>query len=366
MPSRSRPLLFRAARPAGALALALVSASALAGCVGSPASEEARSRTPAAECPITPSTDSGTLRIGILGDASTNLYARETRLAETCMPEAEVSWSRFATGQDIVQAFASGSIDLGILGSVPTAKALSAPLNLDLKVVQANIVNGQSEALVAKTVSSVSELKGKKIIVPFSSTAHYGLLTALDNAGLDPASDVTITNVSPDKMPSAWASSDVEAAYVWNPTLADIKKGGHVLVTDAEIAAAGSPTFQDTLATSSWAEAHPGLLRTWLELNNALVQQYLDDPDSFAEVLGPATGMDPEETRRQLSELTFIPGDQQVHYLELLADALQNTAEFLVAQNQLPATRGLEAYRNATTPELARDIEPDQNRSDAG
>lgn len=122
----------------------------LTGCVGTPASEyEQRTN---AECPVEPTEAAGEVRLGYQVILGTELYVRDRGLAEACMPNADLRWIRFPTGQDVVQGLASDSIDLGFLGSTPSAKALSEPLSLDVVIPRVSAVIGDTEALVAKTI----------------------------------------------------------------------------------------------------------------------------------------------------------------------------------------------------------------------
>ncbi|WP_291478099.1 glycine betaine ABC transporter substrate-binding protein [Corynebacterium sp.] len=329
-------------RRTGAVVAALT-LTAVAGCVGPPASEW-KDRGEDAVCPVKPSEAEGTVRVAYLGGPATDLYTQATGLAEACLPKAKVEWTRYPTGQDIVQGFAAGSVDLAALGSTPTTKALSAPLDLDVSVVQANSVIGTTEALVAKDATEIKDLKGSRIAVPFSSTAHYSLLNALIDAGLDPGRDVEITNISPDKLPAAWKSDRIDAAYVWDPTLQELKDGmggaipGTVLTDSEEQAAHGHATYNVTLASNPWMEKNPDLLRTWLDLE-ARVADDSGDSDDFVSVNATASGMDEEAARLQVDGQQFIRGAEQVEYLGDVADALRSTAEFLVDQGDIPTAR---------------------------
>ncbi len=331
-------------------------------CVGPPANEWVNS-SEEAECPVTPSDADGRIRIGYLGGPAADLYTQDQRLAEACLPNAEVSWTRFPTGQDIVQGFAAGSVDIAALGSTPTTKALSAPLNLDVSVVSANSVIGETEALVAKNAESVKDLKGSRIAVPFSSTSHYSLLNALIDAGLDPKRDVEIVNISPDKLPAAWKSDQIDAAYVWDPTLQQLKDGtggsrpGKVLTDSAKQAEAGHATYNVGLASNPWIEQHGEILDTFLALEAWVVDHSDEDPDEFGKVNAAASGMDESSASRQISGQRFIHGAEEQQYLAELAEAIQATAEFLVAQGEIPSAKTREDYSAATRPDLWKDYQ---------
>ena len=144
------------------------------------------------------------------------------------MPNADISWSQFASGGDVVQAFGANSADLGLVGSSPAAKAVSAPLNLPVQVIWIYDVIGEAESLVARdpSIKGPADLRDKTVAVPFGSTAHYSLLSALAGAGLRGGTDVTLINLAPDAIPAAWQSEQIDAAWVWNPVLGELEKAG--------------------------------------------------------------------------------------------------------------------------------------------
>ena len=329
-------------------------------CVGPPANDWVNSSEDI-ECPVTPSEADGRIRIGYLGGPAADLYTQDQQLAEACLPNAEVSWTRFPTGQDIVQGFAADSVDIAALGSTPTTKALSAPLDLGVSVVSVNSVIGDTEALVAKDADSIKDLKGSRIAVPFSSTSHYSLLNALIDAGLDPSRDVEIVNVSPDKLPAAWKSDQIDAAYVWDPTLQQLKDGtggstlGQVLTDSAQEAEAGHPTYNVTLASNPWIDQHSEILDTFLSLEAWVVDHADEDPEEFGRVNAGASGMDESSASRQIEGQKFIHGSEESRYLAELAEEIHATAEFLVEQGEIPSAKNVQDYEAATRPELWKD-----------
>ena len=322
----------------------LLSGAALTSCVGKPASEYELSS--AATCPFAPSEASGSVRLGYQVIPGPDLYLRDQGMLEACLPNVDMTWTRFPTGQDVVQGFASGSIDYGFLGSTPAAKALSAPLNLDVIVPMVSFFNGSSEALVAKHATTVAELKGSKIATAFSSTAHYSLLKALESAGLDPRRDVEITNISPDKLPAAWASDEIEAAYIWNPTLMEIQRSGTTLLDSGDVAQAGAPTFNVPLMSRTHTEANPEILRMWVRLQNWATGQAIDDPEGYIAANAAQTQMSPEETAEQLQGVRPVPADEQPAAMTEVAQALYDTAAFLQEQGEVQAA-DLSHYQNA-------------------
>ncbi|WBT08796.1 ABC transporter substrate-binding protein [Corynebacterium sp. SCR221107] len=319
----------------------------LSACVGQAASQsQASSET---TCPVAVNEAEGSVRIAYLGSPAQDLYVYDQGLLDACLPNVKAEWTRYPTGQDIIQGFAANSVDLGNLGSTPTTKTLSDALNLDVFVPRVNAVIGETEALVAKNATSVAELKGKKIAVPFSSTSHYSLLKVLEAAGLDPKTDVTITNISPDKLPAAWASDDIEAAYVWDPTLQVLKENSNVLVTSEQVANDGAPTFNNALVSRAWSKDNSSILDTWLELQDWVTQKAINGDADYVESVAAASGMKLEDAQRQVKGQKYVPASEQPEQLKTLGEALHSTAEFLVEQGEIPAAHDQAHYVGATT-----------------
>ena len=330
-----------------ALAVAALGAAAapLAACVGPPANEWLSSED--AICPIDTAETEGEVRFGFLGGPGTELYARELALLEACLPNAEVEWIQFPTGQDMIQAFAAGSVDAGVLGSVPTAVALSEPLELDVAPIAVNAVIGDTEALVAKDADSIEDLKGGTIAVPFSSTAHFSLQQALIEAGLDPARDVELINASPDTIPSAWNSAEVVASYVWDPVLGELQKDGTTLVTSKDVAEFGTPTYNITVADGEWARSNPEAVATYLELHDWILGQAESDPDDFIEANARQANISVDEAETQLEGQDFVRLAGQADALDELGEALHATAEFLAEQGEIDRASDKDRYADA-------------------
>ena len=85
------------------------------------------------------------------------------------------------SGKGTNTAFIAKQVDFGALGSSPVARGLSAPLDIPYSVAFILDVAGDNEALVARNgagITSITDLKGKRVATPFASTAHYSLLAA--------------------------------------------------------------------------------------------------------------------------------------------------------------------------------------------
>ena len=92
----------------------------------------------------------------------------------------EINLVEFDSGRDVNTALLSGSIDFGLLGSSPATLGIAS--GTDVELIWIHEVLGTVESLAVKNSSNIDDVKdlvGKKIAVPFASTAHYSLLNAL-------------------------------------------------------------------------------------------------------------------------------------------------------------------------------------------
>jgi taurine transport system substrate-binding protein len=299
----------------------------------------------------------GTIRIAYQAFPSGDLIVKDQGWLEEALPGYDIEWTKFDSGASINTAFVGGVVDLAAIGSSPVARGLSAPLNIPYQVTWVLDVAGDNEALVARDgtgITDLADLAGKKVATPFASTAHYSLLAALDRAGVD-SSTVTLLDLQPQDIISAWARGDIDAAYTWLPSLAEIEKTGTVLVTSRELAGDGKPTLDLGVASTEFIEAHPDAISAWRTVQARALRLIADDPDAAAAAVGRQLGISPEDAAGQLSQGVFLdPADQASEEWLGTPDApgnlaanLEDAGKFLVGQNQIPEAPSLEVFQDA-------------------
>lgn len=318
-----------------ALGAAATISLGMSGCVSSdrPATTGAQS-----ECPWEPDTSvTTTARIAYQKIPNADLLVKDLGILEACMPKAKISWLNFASGGDVVQAYGAKSVDIGLMGSSPATIALSEPLNLPVSVIWIHDVIGTAESLVVrdKGVESLKDLEGGKIAVPYGSTAHFSLLQALEDAGLTSGEDVTLINLEPEKMLAAWQGDQIDAAWVWNPVLTELKKSGKVVLSSAGTASAGKPTYDLGTASNAFIEANPAFMTQWAKAQDNAVKMIADTPEVAAESISVELGVAPEQAVELFKGYEYLPAAQQAdqdHLGDKLGKDLLTTANFLVAQ----------------------------------
>ena len=169
----------------------------------------------------------------------------------------KINWRQFGGGGDVIRAMASGDVAIGEVGSTGVATAISQGMDVELFWILEDIAS--AEALVARNgsgVNSIADLKGKKIATPFVSTSHFQLLYALNKAGIKPT-DAQILNMRPPEIAAAWGRGDIDATFIWDPVLTQVKKNGKVLTTSGEICKQGACTFDGLIVTRKFAKENP-------------------------------------------------------------------------------------------------------------
>ncbi|MBW9064991.1 taurine ABC transporter substrate-binding protein [Rhizobium herbae] len=256
---------------------------------------------------------------------------------------AAINWQKFDGGADVIAAVASGSIDIGYVGSSPLAAAASRGLEIQTIFVVGLI--SEAEALAVKGISKPEELAGKKIATPFVSTAHYSLLTALKHWNVDPKS-VEILNLRPPEIAAAWSRGDIDGAYVWDPVLAELKKSGTVLATSADVAKWGGPTFDAWIVSKKFADAHPDIVTAFVKVTGDAYASYRTNPDDWnansaaAEKIAKLTGAKQDEVPALLKGYYFPSLEEQAG-ADLLGGgtvkAVAETSAFLFEQGKIPS-----------------------------
>ena len=336
-----------------ALGGAFLLALALAGCVESDRPSSGSSGE-ASDCPweADDSIDA-TAEIGYQPIPNGDLVVKDQGVLEACMPNADITWTSFPSGGDVVAAFASDSIDIGLAGSSPATIAVSESLMLPVSVVWIHDVIGEAESLVVKdtSISDITGLEGNTIAVTFSSTAHYSLLQALADAGMDSNNDVKLINLEPEKMEAAWDGGDIDAAWVWDPTLTQLEKDGKIILSSADTAEAGKPTYDLGLASNDFTAENPEFMTQWAKAQDWAVTMLNDDPDAAAESIAVELSLDNIEDAKALFDgLTYLNAADQASADWLggkLGEDLFNTAKFLYAQGGIDKVGSEQHYADS-------------------
>lgn len=206
----------------------------------------------------------------------------------------KVDYAEFAGGNLIVEALASGSIDVGGMSEIPPIFSIQSHREPKLIAVLQGDVNNQV-ILIPKesTLDSVQQLRGKRVGYVRSTTAHYFLIKALKEQGLT-MSDITPVALTPQDGFTAFQSGQLDAWVIYGVfiQLAKFRSGARVL-----------KTALGYLSGNYLIAARPGALED--PLRRRAIQDYLqrqartldwinDNPEPWATKSAKLLGVDKE------------------------------------------------------------------------
>lgn len=254
---------------------------------------------------------------------------------------AKVDWRKFDSGASVVRALASGDVQIGNIGSSPLAVAASQQVPIEVFLLASQL--GNSEAMVVKnTIKTPKDLIGKRIAVPFISTTHYSLLSALKHWGIRP-DQLQIINLQPSAIIAAWQRGDIDGAYVWAPAVNELEKTGKVLTDSDQVGKWGSPTLDVWVVRKDFAQKHPEVVTAFARSALAAQKGYLDNPEQWLKEgdnlskLSRLSGVPEQQVPGLVKGNTYLTAQQQVEQLGKPVDkAIVDTAKFLKEQGKVP------------------------------
>jgi sulfonate transport system substrate-binding protein len=150
----------------------------------------------------------------------------------------------------------------------------------------------QDAVLVPKgsSITSIQQLKGKKIAYGSGSSGNYNLLTVLTAAGLT-TKDVTMVNLQPADALAAFTSGSVDAWDVWPPYVqqAVAQDGAKVLARGSQY---GSPYSYEVASKSAVANPEKAAaIEVYLATLNKAYVWAEKNPDAWGTAWAAATGL---------------------------------------------------------------------------
>jgi NitT/TauT family transport system substrate-binding protein len=131
----------------------------------------------------------------------------------------EVETKVFTDGPTQIQALGAGSLDYGYIG--PGAVWLPASGQAD--IIAVNTLGGADRVIAQPGITSIEDLKGKKVGVPEGTSGDMILGLALEAAGMS-KDDVELVPMDPPTIVSAFGSGQIDAAGIFYPLIDSIKE----------------------------------------------------------------------------------------------------------------------------------------------
>jgi taurine transport system substrate-binding protein len=296
--------------------------------------------------------------IGYLNLVNAQLVAKGLGLHEKEMG-VPIEWVKFGSGGDVNRAVAAGQLSFGGVGNPPAT--IGAGRGLPYKGIFVLNMLGPVESLAVRTskgIEKAQDLIGKTMAAPFGSTTHYLTIAYLRENSVDPTS-VKLLDMAPSDAAAAWIRGDIDAAYVWEPTLNKmVQNGGKILMDSGTMASRGFPTWDIAVVMDDFAAKYPDFVTKFVKSECAAVDYWLKNPKETAAIIAKELSLAVEDAERMMKGTGMVPCSKQSTEAYLgtskakgkFVDTLIATATFLTDQKRLPKVEPRTTYEDFIVP----------------
>jgi taurine transport system substrate-binding protein len=296
--------------------------------------------------------------IGYLNLVNAQLVTKALGLHEKEMG-VPVQWVKFGSGGDVNNAVAAKQLSFGGVGNPPATIGTGRGLGYQ-GIFVLNML-GPVESLAVRTSKGIEkpqDLVGKTMAAPFGSTTHYLTIAYLRSAGIDPTT-VKLLDMSPSDAAAAWIRGDIDAAYVWEPSLNRmVQNGGRILMDSGTMAARGFPTWDIAVVMDDFAAKYPEIVAKFVKSECAAVDYWLEKPEETAVIIAKELSLPLDDATRMMKGTKMVPCAKQIgaDYLGTskakgkFVDTLVSTATFLTDQKRLPKVEARQTYEDFIVP----------------
>ena len=304
-----RSLRRRLASPSLTAAAALGLAALLTAC-GSAGATTASSTASDSTAPSATVAGTGTdlstvtLRVGETGWKQQELLLESAGLGNT---PYRTEFSLFQGGNLQLEALGADAIDLASASEIPPIFAAQSggPGSLTISAVrQGNTLTQEVVVPEGSDITSVDQLKGRKVAYVQNTTAHHFLYQSLADAGLQ-WSDIEAVPLSTSDGLAALLSGQVDALASYGTAIITAHAKGATTLVDARDILSGNFLYVTRPATN----ADPATKAAILDFYGRLEQAYAwarAHPDEWAAVIARETKQPVDQARQ-----VFVDGEQQ-------------------------------------------------------
>lgn len=272
-------------------------------------------------------TEKKVIRIGYQTGSSLTILAKAKGFFEEEFGKdgTEVNYTLFLAGPPMVEALAGSRLDIANLGPLPALSSRAS--GIDVKAVGRAYSDDFYYGLLIppnSSISSVQELKGKKIAVQVGSGAHLFLMLLLQQNGLK-TGDVNIVNMPTSDHQTALETGNVDAVATWQPFVATIElaKAGKVLADSSKVIR----TVGVYLARNEFGQKDPELIERFLKVHQRAAEYLKNNPDESYAIIAKESKIPVEAVAKSLKtinwDLQFT--DDDIKVLSQTKDFLKDT-----------------------------------------
>ncbi len=210
-----------------------------------------------------------------------------------------VTWQNATSGPPITNGMIAGNLQIGMMGDYPllvngaTGHATNNDTEL-VAVIAYNAHGGGNGVVVPKDSPyyDLSDLKGKRVSVPFGSAAHGMLLAALQSRNL-PADYFALANQSPEVGSTSIQENRVDAHADFVPFAELLPYRGYArkIFDGAET---GQPTFHGVVIRKDFGQKYPEIVTAYIKALMEANDWVRKNPQQAAEKIQAWTGVNKE------------------------------------------------------------------------
>jgi len=213
---------------------------------------------------------------------------------------------QISTGSNIVEAVASGEIDIAYVGITPALQGIAN--GVPIKIVGA--VNMEGSGIVVdpdSNITNTTDLKGRSVATPgVSSIQQVLILYQLQKYNLNSEDDVDLLSVNIFMIPSTLAAHKVDAYIAYEPfvSLAQYRNIGDVMMYSNEI----MPDHPCCviIAREDFINQHPQELQKFLDIHRNSTDYVNSHKNETAQLISKEITTNPELEVIALSHVVFV------------------------------------------------------------
>ncbi|EKV03378.1 ABC-type nitrate/sulfonate/bicarbonate transport system, periplasmic component [Leptolyngbya sp. PCC 7375] len=285
----------------------------------------------------------------VINTAVGGATVRELGLLEKHLPttgkyenvEYDIQWSSYTSGPPITNKMLADQIDIGLMGDFPAVINL-IKFQEEVEGVTSTFIgtlayspNGAGNAVVVpkdSEVTSLADLKGGSVSVPFGSAAHGMVLKALSDAGIDPESDVKLISQAPEVGGTSLRTGQIDAHADFVPfgELFPFRGFAKKIFDGAQT---GVPTLHGIVVRSDFAEEHPEIVQAYLQAMLEANKTFQEKPEEISAQIEEWSGIEKEVVYMFLGPSGLQPINPSIGEVQL--EALKNSIATLISLGKI-------------------------------
>ncbi|MFJ2190241.1 aliphatic sulfonate ABC transporter substrate-binding protein [Kitasatospora sp. NPDC087861] len=214
-----------------------------------------------------------TVKIGYFANLThgTALVGLQEGLFQKELGATQIKTQVFNAGPSEIEALNAGSIDIGWIGPSPAINGYTKSDGKSLKIIGGSASGGVKLVVNPDKISSLEDLKGKKIATPqLGNTQDVALLNYLAGKGykIDAATgagDVSVVRTDNKVTPDAYRQGSIDGAWVPEPTASKlVTLGAKVLLNEKDVWPDKKFVITNIIVSQKFLTEHPDVVEAVL------------------------------------------------------------------------------------------------------